>query len=124
MSTAADELGEHEVPAHGHHQSFLTKYVFSRDHKIIGVQFLFSSLIWFLVGGMFALGLRWQLAFSWQSMPIVGSLLFANEGGQISPEFYPMLVTMHGTIMVFFVIIPILAGAFGNFLIPLMIVVR
>ena len=54
-------------------------------------------------------------------MPIVGPMLFSAEGGQISPEFYTMLFTMHASIMIFFVIIPILAGAFGNFLIPLMI---
>ena len=54
-------------------------------------------------------------------MPILGKLLFAAEGGQIAPEFYTMLFTMHATVMIFLVIIPILAGAFGNFLIPLMI---
>ena len=54
-------------------------------------------------------------------MPIVGPMLFSAEGGQISPEFYTMLFTMHASVMIFFVIIPILAGAFGNFLIPLMI---
>jgi cytochrome c oxidase subunit 1 len=67
------------------------------------------------------MAIRWQLAWPWSEMPIVGGMLFSAEGGQISPEFYTMLFTMHATIMVFFVIIPILAGAFGNFLIPLMI---
>lgn len=99
---------------------FINTYVFSRDHKIIGIQFLFSTLLWFLVGGILALGIRWQLAYPWQPMPIVGKLLFSEEG-QISPEFYTTLFTMHATVMIFFVIIPILAGAFGNFLIPLMI---
>ena len=54
-------------------------------------------------------------------MPVIGKMLFSAEGGQMSPEFYTMLFTMHATVMIFFVIIPILAGAFGNFLIPLMI---
>ena len=54
-------------------------------------------------------------------MPVIGKMLFSGEGGQISPEFYTVLFTMHATVMIFFVIIPILAGAFGNFLIPLMI---
>src|SRR5882724_10047919 len=54
-------------------------------------------------------------------MPVIGRMLFSGEGGQISPEFYTMLFTMHASVMIFFVIIPILAGAFGNFLIPLMI---
>ena len=106
---------------HAHAAGFISTYVFSRDHKIIGIQFLFSTLIWFLVGGLLALGVRWQLAWPWSDMPIIGKMLFAAEGGQISPEFYTMLFTMHATVMIFFVIIPILAGAFGNFLIPLMI---
>jgi cytochrome c oxidase subunit 1 len=101
--------------------TFLSTYVFSRDHKIIGLQFLFSTLLWFLVGGLLALGIRWQLAWPWSNMPVIGNMLFSAEGGQISPEFYTMLFTMHATVMIFFVIIPILAGAFGNFLIPLMI---
>src|SRR5690348_7899063 len=112
-----------EAHAHGHEHtaSFLRTYVFSLDHKVIGLQFLFSTLLWFLVGGLLALAVRWQLAWPWSNMPIVGARLFAGEGGQISPEFYTMLFTMHASIMIFFVIIPILAGAFGNFLIPLMI---
>src|SRR5215467_1601526 len=105
---------------HAHHGSFLTTYVFSKDHKIIGIQFLFSTLLWFFIGGMLALGVRWQLAWPWSSMPILGKL-YAAEGGQIAPETYTMLFTMHATVMIFLVIIPILAGAFGNFLIPLMI---
>ena len=116
--------GSHDH-AHSHEEAsvgaFLSTYVFSRDHKIIGIQFLFSTLLWFLVGGLLALGIRIQLAWPWQGMPIIGSMLFSGEGGQISPEFYTMLFTMHATVMIFFVIIPILAGAFGNYLIPLMI---
>ena len=118
------------IPADGHvashdgqhtSSSFISTYVFSLDHKIIGIQFLFSTLLWFLIGGILALGIRWQLAWPWSDMPIFGRLLFSGEGGQISPEFYTMMFTMHATVMIFFVIIPILAGAFGNFLIPLMI---
>ncbi len=107
--------------AHGHHKlTFIQKYVFSTDHKMIGMQFLFTTLLMLMVGGGLALGVRWQLAFPWTSMPLFGPL-FANAGGQISPEFYTMLFTMHATVMIFLVIIPVLAGAFGNFLIPLMI---
>ena len=100
---------------------FIGRYIFSTDHKVIGIQFLFSSLIWFAVGGLLALAVRWQLAWPWTEIPIIGPALFASEGGQISPEFYNMLFTMHATIMIFFVVIPILTGAFGNYLIPLMI---
>ncbi|MDP6940382.1 MAG: cbb3-type cytochrome c oxidase subunit I, partial [Planctomycetota bacterium] len=105
---------------HEHHElGFIRKYVFSVDHKVIGLQFLFTGLAFFLVGGLMAMAIRWQLAWPWTEMPIVGKLLFPETGRVISPEFYTMLFTMHGTIMIFFVIIPLLTGAFGNFLIPL-----
>ncbi|MGC6450553.1 MAG: cytochrome c oxidase subunit I [Pirellulaceae bacterium] len=111
---------------HGHGDGmtfshFVSTYVFSKDHKMIGLQFLFTTLLWFIVGGLLALGIRWQLAYPWSDMPVIGGRLFSAEGGQISPEFYTTLFTMHATVMIFFVIIPILAGAFGNYLIPLMI---
>jgi len=122
MSTVTVDTHAHAASAgHGHAGNFITTYVFSRDHKVIGIQFLFSSLIWFLIGGLLALGVRWQVAWPWSPMPVIGKALFAAQGGQIPPEYYTMLFTMHATVMIFFVIIPILAGAFGNFLIPLMI---
>ncbi len=122
MSTVpADSVVAKDHAEHAHTGGFLSSYVFSLDHKIIGLQFLFSTLIWFFVGGMLALGIRWQLAYPWRPMPILGNMVGASEGGQIPPEAYTMLVTMHATVMIFFVIIPVLAGAFGNFLIPLMI---
>jgi cytochrome c oxidase subunit I len=115
-------VGHVDAHAHGHHEiSFVRKYVFSTDHKVIGIQFLFTTMIMLMVGGALALAVRWQLAFPWSNMPILGPLLFADQGGQISPEFYTMLFTMHATVMIFLVIIPILAGAFGNYCIPLMI---
>ncbi|MCE9546232.1 MAG: cbb3-type cytochrome c oxidase subunit I [Planctomycetia bacterium] len=125
MSITAEGFHAQEaVHAHGHAGlgKFIGTYVFSRDHKIIGIQFLFSTLLWFLIGGLLALGVRWQLAWPWSNdMPLVSKMFFAHTGGQISPEFYTMMFTMHATVMIFFVIIPILAGAFGNYLIPLMI---
>ena len=115
----------HDDHAHGHddhHElSFFRTYIWSTDHKMIGIQFVVTTLFMLFVGGALALGVRWQLAFPNQAMPIVGNLLFADQGGQISPEFYTMLFTMHASVMIFLVIIPILAGAFGNFLIPLQI---
>ena len=125
MSITAEGFHEHEAAATHSRMSvgaFIGTYVFSRDHKIIGIQFLFSTLLWFFVGGLLALGVRWQLAWPWSNnMPIVSQFFFPTTGGQISPEFYTMLFTMHATVMIFFVIIPVLAGAFGNYLIPLMI---
>ena len=104
--------------------SFLRKYVFSTDHKVIGKQFLFSSLIFFMFGGLLALLMRTQLAWPWQEIPILGKYIYGSTGNILAPEGYPALVTMHGTIMIFFFIIPVLSGAFGNFLIPLMIGAR
>jgi len=124
LNPASGVAVEHtEAHAHAEHHelSFLRKYIFSIDHKVIGVQFLFTTLFMLMVGGSLALGVRWQLARPWEFMPIFGSLKFSATGGQISPEFYTMLFTMHATVMIFLVIIPILAGAFGNFLIPLMV---
>jgi cytochrome c oxidase subunit 1 len=115
---------EHGHGAHGHHEpGFVRKYVFSTDHKIIGIQFLITTLLMLMVGGALALAVRWQLAFPWSSVPVFGRAIeqFVAQGGVMSPEFYTMLFTMHATVMIFLVIIPILAGAFGNFLIPLMI---
>jgi cytochrome c oxidase subunit 1 len=119
LPSAADH--GHGHGGHGHHEpSFIGKYVFSTDHKVIGIQFLITNLLMLMVGGALALGVRWQLAWPWTPVPILGQA-FAAQGGVIPPETYTMLFTMHATVMIFLVIIPILAGAFGNFLIPLMI---
>ncbi len=124
MSTLAlpgDWAHEH---AHEHDKGFVRSYIFSTDHKVIGIQFLFSTLIFFVLGGLLAMAVRWQLAWPFDPrhpMPIIGRYFFPQTGGQISPEFYTMLFTMHASVMIFFVIIPMLAGAFGNFTIPLMI---
>jgi cytochrome c oxidase subunit 1 len=91
---------------------FWRTYVFSTDHKVIAKQYLSLGLFWALVGGATVYLIRWQLAHPDTEAP---------GWGFIAPDFYNMLVTMHGTIMVFFVAMPILLAAFGNFLIPLMI---
>jgi cytochrome c oxidase subunit 1 len=109
--------------AHPHdHRSFLRKYIFSTDHKIIGIQFLLVSLFFLLIGGVLAMMIRWQLGFPGQPMPGGGALPDAMaQGGILEPSFYASLVTMHGTFMVFFAIMPLLVGVFGNYLIPLKI---
>src|SRR3954452_17049733 len=122
----------HAAGSHGHAHdhihpapsNVLQRYVFSTDHKVIGIQFLFSGLIFFVLGGLLAMAIRWQMAWPWADMPILSQTLWAKFGGRMAPESYNKLFTMHGTIMIFFVIIPILSGAFGNFLIPLMIGAR
>ena len=108
--------------AHEHHElSFLRKYVFSTDHKVIGIQFLFTGLVMLLLGGLMAMAIRWQLAYPWTEMPVLGRILFPATGSVPTPEGYTMLFTMHGTLMIFFVVIPLLTGTFGNYLIPLML---
>src|SRR2546422_9833959 len=87
---------------HAHHddRSFVRKYIFSTDHKIIGIQFLFVSLFFLLLGGVLAMQMRWQLAFPGQPMPGGGILPDTMApGGVILPEYYIQLVTMHGTFM-------------------------
>ncbi len=102
--------------------TFWRKYIFSTDHKTIGIQFLFLSLFFLMLGGVLAMQMRWQLGFPGQAMPGGGILPETMApGGVILPEYYIQLVTMHGTFMVFFAIMPLLVGVFANFLIPLKI---
>lgn len=116
----------HEV-AHGHEppRSFWKKYVFSQDHKIIGTQYLLTSLFMALLGGFMAMLIRMQLGFPglkfyWAQWLFPGGF----SGDQMKPDFYLAMVTMHGTIMVFFVLTTALSGGFGNLLIPLQIGAR
>ncbi len=120
----AHHSGHGDDHVHPSPANFLLKYVFSTDHKVIGIQFLVSGLLFFVLGGLLALAIRWQLAWPWSHMPILSDTLWSDSGGKMPPEAYNKLFTMHATIMIFFVIIPILTGAFGNFLIPLMIGAR
>ncbi|MDQ3698780.1 MAG: cbb3-type cytochrome c oxidase subunit I [Gemmatimonadota bacterium] len=126
MATTATSLdGTLTTPhghAHGERLPFVRRYIFSTDHKIIGIQFLIMSLLFLLIGGVMAMMMRWQLGFPGEAMPGGGVLpdTMAPEG-IILPEFYNSLVTMHGTFMVFFAIMPLLVGVFGNYLIPLKI---
>ncbi|MEE9137925.1 MAG: cbb3-type cytochrome c oxidase subunit I, partial [candidate division NC10 bacterium] len=125
MSEAAGVQATHVEHAHHEELGFWRTYVFSTDHKTIGKQFLFLGLFMMVLGGLLALMLRWQLA--WPETAVPG-LSWVPEPymyeGIIPPEFYNMLFTMHATIMIFFVVMPILVGCFGNFLIPLMIGAR
>src|SRR5947209_8781765 len=107
--------------AHAHPElGFLRKYIFSEDHKVIGIQFLFSGLIFLFIGGALALLVRLQVGYP-NGVPILSTFFPESWGTKMSPEFYTMLFSMHASVMIFFVIIPLLTGAFGNFLIPLMI---
>ncbi len=113
-----------DAQAHGQAElGFLKKYVFSADHKTIGIQFLFMGLFFFMIGGLLAMLIRWQLA--WPSdpahpVPILGKWM-GWTSGVMPADFYTMVFSMHASIMIFFVIIPLLVGVFGNYLIPLKI---
>src|SRR3989442_427645 len=110
------------TPTKAHHEpmSFGRKYIFSTDHKIIGIQCFFGSRFCLLVGGLLAMQIRWQLGFRGKPMPGGGILPESMAaGGVILPEYYVQLVSMHGTFMVFFAIMPLLVGVYANFLIPL-----
>ena len=167
----------HAAPAHGatahdathgahHHElPWLRKYVFSTDHKVIGLQYMFSCLFTLMVGGLLALMVRWQVAYPTgatmtdaqkqeyvakgidpatvnvdKPIPVLGHLLwgtpddpttpdedeheagvFDDNGGQMPDAWYPVAFTMHASMMIFLVIIPMLTGFFGNFVIPLQI---
>jgi cytochrome c oxidase subunit 1 len=117
---------ETEHATHEHHkQSFITKYIFSQDHKMISRQFLVTGIIWAIIGGLFSVIFRLQLGFPDQTYPILEDI-FGHwaKGGRLDPEFYYALVTMHGTILVFFVLTAGLSGTFSNYLIPLQIGAR
>jgi cytochrome c oxidase subunit I len=125
-AAAAHAVHHDDHNGHGHHkETFISKYVFSMDHKTIAKQFLITGIIWAIIGGLFSVLFRLQLGYPDQSFPILETF-FGHwaKGGQIQPEFYYALITMHGTVLVFFVLTAGLSGTFANFLIPLQIGAR
>jgi len=129
MSTLA--VHDHGVESHDHdhehhhHDTFLTKYVFSQDHKMIAKQFLITGITMAFIAMTLSILFRIQLAYPDKTFPLLHTLLgrFAPEG-RIDPNFYMSLVTIHGTIMVFFVLTAGLSGTFSNLLIPLQLGAR
>ena len=116
------------VEEHVHHDplNFWRKYIFSEDHKVIAKQYLISGIFWAVLGLSMSVVFRMQLGFpnadlSWLK-PVLGQWI--DDAGKLDPNFYLALVTMHGTIMVFFVLTAGLSGTFSNFLIPLQIGAR
>ncbi|MBW2385350.1 MAG: cbb3-type cytochrome c oxidase subunit I [Deltaproteobacteria bacterium] len=111
----AESIPSDATPAHDdhHHEepSFASKYIFSTDHKMIAMQYMFTGMAMALIGGFMAYVFRMQLAFPGIDVP---------GYGLVTPANYNSLVTNHGTIMIFWVAMPVLIAAFGNFLIPLM----
>src|SRR6195256_2366839 len=114
---------EHHV--HHHKETFITKYVFSQDHKTIAKQFLITGMIWAMLGGLMSVLFRLQLGYPNETFPWLEDILGKwAKGGHIAAENYYALVTMHGTVLVFFVLTGGLSGTFANFLIPLQIGAR
>ncbi|MBS4065269.1 MAG: cbb3-type cytochrome c oxidase subunit I [Chitinophagaceae bacterium] len=124
-TTDVPHVGHSEVHHEHHHETFLTKYVFSQDHKTIAKQFLITGMFWALLGGFFSVVFRLQLGFPDAKFPWLEDLLGEwARGGQLQPEAYYALVTMHGTVLVFFVLTAGLSGTFANFLVPLQVGAR
>jgi cytochrome c oxidase subunit 1 len=123
------------VHAEHHREGFVRHYIFSLDHKMIGRQFLFAGLFMLVIGGLLAMLVRWELGWPETPVPLTGlipenfwyeqTFLPAMDfTGILSSEVYNTLFTMHATIMIFFVVMPIMVGGFGNFLIPITIGAR
>ncbi|MBL4544281.1 MAG: cbb3-type cytochrome c oxidase subunit I, partial [Rhodobacteraceae bacterium] len=114
---------------HAHHDvGFIRKYVFSVDHKVIGVQYTVTSLIFLFFGFTLMMIMRWQLAYPGEAIPWIGTWLGSalegladKETGVLLPEGYNALGAMHGTIMVFLGVVPLAVGGFGNYVMPLQI---
>jgi cytochrome c oxidase subunit 1 len=106
-----------------HELGFWRRYIFSQDHKVIGIQYGFTSLLFLLFGFGLMMVMRWQLAYPGQPIPFIGSWLGEDRApeGIMLPEFYNQLGAMHGTIMVFLGVVPLAVGAFGNYIMPLQI---
>src|SRR5579862_8341553 len=121
---AIPHTGIHEE--HHAEAGFWRTYVFSSDHKVIGIQYGVTALCFLFFGFLLMLMMRWQIAHPALPVPLVGGLLEKALGsvasqGKISPELYNSFGAMHGTIMVFLAIVPLAFAAFGNFVVPLMI---
>jgi cytochrome c oxidase subunit 1 len=101
-----------------HKESFWTKYIFSQDHKVIGIQYGITALIFLFFGFSLMLVMRWGLAYPEDPIPLIG-WMFENK--MLSPDMYNSFGAMHGTIMIFLGVVPIIVGAFGNYLVPLQI---
>ena len=109
--------------AHHEELGFWRKYVFSTDHKVIGIQYAVTGLLFLLFGFGLMMLMRWQLAYPGEVLPVIGGLFGETRmpGGTMLPDFYNELGAMHGTIMVFLGVVPLAVGGFGNFVVPLQI---
>src|SRR5713101_773197 len=116
------EATHEEVHRHPAPTGFIRKYIFSLDHKVIGIQYILLALTAVVVGMVMSVLMRMNLSWPGTKWPIMGTLFPTGaQGGVMSPEFYLSLVTMHGTLMVFFVLTTAPQGGFGNYFLPIQI---
>jgi cytochrome c oxidase subunit 1 len=121
---AEERAAELEAAAHHHHapHGFIRRYVFSIDHKVIGIQYLFLALFSVVLGMLMSILMRMNMTWPGHAWPVLGTLFPQGApGGVMTPEFYLSLVTMHGTMMVFFVLTTAPQGGFGNYFLPIQI---
>src|SRR5229473_972324 len=112
----------HEIHRHEPPKSFIRKYIFSLDHKVIGIQYILLALSAVVVGMLMSVLMRVNLSWPGTHIKIMETLFpMGAPGGVMTPEFYLSLVTMHGTIMVFFVLTTAPQGGFGNYFLPIQI---
>src|ERR1700704_5862195 len=128
MEATIHAAGLHEAHAVHHEEpGFWRKYIFSTDHKVIGIQYGLTALCFLLFGFSLVSLMRWQLAYPGKAIPVVGALLEKLLGsdavnqGIMQADLYNAFGAMHGTIMVFLAIVPLAFGAFGNYVVPLQI---
>ena len=111
-----------------HNESFWRKYIFSTDHKTIGLQYGITALLFLFIGFSLMMVMRWQLAYPDTAVPVIGGLVkwlatlngFASNGN-LPADLYNVFGAMHGTIMIFLGVVPLVVGAFGNYIVPLQI---
>ena len=126
-TTHAGQLHDVHQVEHHHELNYWQKYIFSTDHKIIGIQYGFMALLFLFFGFCLMLMMRWSIAFPDKPIPVVGGLLQwvlgkeAVPNGTMGPDLYNSFGAMHGTIMVFLAIVPLAFAAFGNYVVPLQI---
>jgi len=128
VSHDATHHEEHQGEHGEHHElGFWSKYIFSTDHKVIGIQYLLTGLVFLFLGFLMVILMRYQLAYPGTKIPVVGEWLSGivgrafMPGGVMAPDFYNSLGAMHGTVMIFLGVVPVAFAAFGNYVVPLQI---
>ena len=117
---------EESHEAHSHAPGFWRQYIFSSDHKVIGIQYGITALVFLLLGLLLIAAMRWSMAYPEKPVPVLGPVLEwtlgdVAPGGVVSNSLYNSFGAMHGTIMVFLAIVPLAFAAFGNYVVPLQI---